>query len=589
MSKHKKSITQLCRKNPFTLLAILIMLVYFIFLMLFFEPAISTPDAQGYFTQAKLIAKEGKTYLEPDSFLEYIGPHWSSVNTDKYYTTFPPGFPAILSVVYKTLGIDATLLVNPIMAALSLFGLFLLCRLWVGSGWGILAMLLMAFIPFVNEHALFGDSHTSVIFFLIWGLYFLARWLKTNSMWWIFFAGVFFGIIPTLRYPGFLFVIVFGIFLLLNFNKSKNFWRSFIAGVTGASIPVIALGIRNQIAFGAFWKTGYDIYHEPAHFGLNYFVSYFPIYLQQLLFEGLGLIFILGLIGVFMMCFNPETRKTGILFILLIVPITVLYMSYYWRPDPQSMRFLMPTFPVYILATVWFLKLITSKNKKVGITVSVLLLLITILWGLPKSVFSMQQLKNKNAVLTRITDELNEKIPHGSILITNEGISQHLDFIGSWRLIDMSIIELQELKPPRFKRNDENIPKNILKRKPIRNIEARSKYADLVGVELFDTFSKDVHQWAGNNKKIYLIAKQDQIDWFKTQLLQEDDLAIIDTIKLPYINPEDYQRPNGIGLKKPNEHTRKHQMKPGPMGVNTIFDLILDGESLYIVEWKQKK
>jgi len=77
--------------------------MYFIFLMLFFESAISIPDAQGYFTQAKLIAKEGKTYFELESSLEYIGPHWSLANTDRYYTTFPPGFPAILSVVYKTL------------------------------------------------------------------------------------------------------------------------------------------------------------------------------------------------------------------------------------------------------------------------------------------------------------------------------------------------------------------------------------------------------------------------------------------------------------------------------------------------------
>jgi hypothetical protein len=201
----------------------------------------------------------------------------------------------------------------------------------------------------------------------------------------------------------------------------------------------------------------------------------------------------------------------------------------------------------------------------------------------------MQQLKNKNAVLTRITDEFKEKIPPGSILITNEGITQHLDFIGSWRLIDKSIIELPESRPPRFIRSDKNIPKNIPKRKTIRNIEARSKYADFVGVELFDTFFEDVRNWAGNDKKVYLIAKEKQIDWFKTQLSQEDDLVVIDTIRLPYINPEDYQRPNGIGLQKPNEHTGKPQMKPGPMGVNTIFDLILDGESLYLVKWKQKK
>ena len=55
------------RKVPFTLLAFLLVLFHFAFLMAHFEPAISTPDAQGYFAQAKLIAKQGKTYLEPES------------------------------------------------------------------------------------------------------------------------------------------------------------------------------------------------------------------------------------------------------------------------------------------------------------------------------------------------------------------------------------------------------------------------------------------------------------------------------------------------------------------------------------------
>jgi len=35
--------------------------VHFVFLALFFEPAISTPDANGYMAQARLIAREGRS------------------------------------------------------------------------------------------------------------------------------------------------------------------------------------------------------------------------------------------------------------------------------------------------------------------------------------------------------------------------------------------------------------------------------------------------------------------------------------------------------------------------------------------------
>jgi len=143
------------RKIPFTLLVFLLSIIHFVFLLAHFEPAISTPDAQGYFAQAKLIAKEGKTYLEPESILQYIGPHWLHTSENRYFTTFPPGFPAILAVIYEIFGPKATLLVNPLMVSLSLLGLFLVCRLWIGEGWALLAAALMAVNPFANEHALF--------------------------------------------------------------------------------------------------------------------------------------------------------------------------------------------------------------------------------------------------------------------------------------------------------------------------------------------------------------------------------------------------------------------------------------------------
>ncbi|OYD15134.1 hypothetical protein CH333_06470 [candidate division WOR-3 bacterium JGI_Cruoil_03_44_89] len=301
--------TQHRRKIPFTPLAILFIIIHFVFLLFYFEPAISTPDAQGYFTQAKLIARGVKTYLEPESILQYIGPHWLHRSDNLYFTTFSPGFPTILAVVYKIFGPKAALLVSPLMSSLSLLGLFLLCRLWIGKGWALLALLLMAVNPFANQHALFGDSHTAVVFFLIWALFFLAQWVKSNSPRWAFGTGLFVGIIPTIRYPEVLFCFALGIFVLFHLKGNKISWRSLVAGAIGAAIPIGALCIRNQMAFGAFWRTGYGLSNEPTHFGGNYLTSYSLSYLKMLISEGCGLMFILGIIGIAVLCARRNTER----------------------------------------------------------------------------------------------------------------------------------------------------------------------------------------------------------------------------------------------------------------------------------------
>lgn len=564
------------QRVPFTLVTFLLILFHFVFLIVHFEPAISTPDANGYFAQAKLIAKEGKTYLEPESILQYIGPHWLHRSEDHYFTTFPPGFPAILAVIYKIFWPKAALLVNPLLASLSLLGLFLLCRLWIGKGWALLAAALMAVNPFANEHALFGDSHTAVIFFLIWALFFLIQWVKTDSIWWAFGTGLFVGIIPTIRYPEVLFCLAFGIFALIHFQKKKISWRSLMVGAIGAAIPIGALCIRNQVAFGAFWRTGYALSNEPAHFGWNYFTSYFLSYLQMLLSEGCGLIFILGVVGIVVLCARKSTRKQGILFTMLIVPITLLYMSYYWKPDPQSMRFLLPTFYIYSIAAVWLLHLITINHYRLAWAVSIVLLLITVVWGLPSSLRSMQHLKSHNAVLAQVTSVLENHVKSGSILIANEGINQHLDFIGYWRLIDPSVLKFWRPRPPQIYAPNQDVPT----RKVLRNIEACIKYGNLRGMELFNAFSLDVWQWTGNRRKVHLVANDEQIYRFKSQLSQYDKLVTIDKIEIPDERLDYINMPNGF--RPPIEELIPPQ---GPMGPNQIFDFLLNGKPLFLVEW----
>ncbi|MEW6141926.1 MAG: glycosyltransferase family 39 protein [Chloroflexota bacterium] len=558
------------KKHCPDILVFMLLVAYFVFLMGYFQPAISTPDAQGYFAQARLIATEGKTWLEPESSVQYIGPHWLHAGGNRYFTTFPPGLPAILAVPYKAFGPTAALLVNPLLACLSLLGLFLLCRLWLGGAWALLATALMAFNQVANEHALIGDAHTAVAFFLIWALYFLTRWAKTNSPWWILGAGLFFGIIPAIRYVDALFCLAFVAFVLLHFQNSQSFWRSFIAGMVGVAIPVGVLAIHNQVAFGAFWRTGYALSGEQSAIGWQYFVNNWFSYLQQLMSEGCGLLFGLGLIGTAVLCALPDTRKTGILFALLIVPVTVAYMSYYWRPDPQSMRFLMPTFAVYTVAGVWLLQLLARNSRSVAWAGASVLLLITALTGLPPSVRALERLESHNAVLAYVTGEIQKQVSSGSVLITNEAISQQLDFIGQWRLVETSILNPGRARPSLVANGSSQGVRG-------RTEEGLKKYGNLNRQEIFAAFSEDVWRWVGDERRVYFIAAKEEIDYYQSQLSQHDKLVRIAEIGVPTV-----QLSATAGPRLPVRSPALPQSTPI---YDAIFDFRLNGVPLVIVEW----
>ncbi|MFQ5905930.1 MAG: ArnT family glycosyltransferase [bacterium] len=560
------------RRATFLLLAGVLTVTHFVFLILYFSPAISTPDAHGYFAQAKLIANTGRAYLEPESVLQYIGPHWLHQSGKRYFTTFPPGLPAILASIYKVFGPEAALLVNPLMASLSLLGLFLLCRLWIGERWGLLAFVLMAANPFANEHALFGDSHTSVAFFLVWALVFLALWRGRGSPWWAFAAGVFVGLIPAIRYPEVLFIVAFAVYVLLDLPTRQVSWRSILAAVVGCGIPIGMLCLRNQTAFGAFWRTGYSLSSRPPRFGFSYLAHHLPLYLQKLVFEGVGLVFVVGIVGLVFLCARRETRKQGTLLGLLVVPMALLYMSYFWPPDPESMRFLLPTFYAYTVGAVWLLKEVSSSRRLLAISGSVALLVITLVWGLPKSIRSMAHLRDNNAVLARVADAVQEHVEVGSIVMANEAISQHLDFLGYWRLADASVLRplftpAPGVSPPRG----------------LRNAEARRSYSGLSEGELFDRFSQDVWKWAGTNERVYLIARREQITRYDGYMPEYDRFEDIAQIQVPRPSRDAARPPPPL---RPRMSETGHAPVPaGPAGPDHIFDLLLDGEPLFIVEW----
>ena len=293
---------QLKRIAP--VIAVLILCsAHFAFVMRYFEPAISTPDANGYLGQATLIAQTGRSWFTLETPLQYVGMHWLKTPSAadesgfRYYSRYPPGLSLIEAAALKLHSPTAALIVDPLLSTLTLLALFLLCRLWVGAGWALLATAAMAVNPAANMQALSHFAHAGVAFFFLWGLYFLALWERTRAPGWALAAGLFLGIVPSVRYPEALLVAGCALFFLLNWRNDSQTRRSLIAGVIGLAIPMTALLIRNQQAFGAFWKTGYALTNEQAGFGWNYVREHFTSYLDGLQSAGAGPFFILGIAG----------------------------------------------------------------------------------------------------------------------------------------------------------------------------------------------------------------------------------------------------------------------------------------------------
>ncbi|MEW6558427.1 MAG: glycosyltransferase family 39 protein [Elusimicrobiota bacterium] len=420
------------------ILTLALCIFHFIFLLYFFSPAISTPDAQGYFAQGKIIAKYSHSYFIPQNNLQYIGPHWHSADEQKYFTTFPLGFPCLIAIIYRLFGANSTFLINPILASISLLVFFFLCKNWLSNNWSLVAAFFLAINPFYNEHALWGGSHISLIFFFLLALLLLiktiypVRPLVSYGVYGIS-AGIAIGIVPTIRYAEFVLCFSFGCYILWLFFSREISKRTFISIVLGILIPLLPLAIRNQIAFGKFWVTGYGFSNAPAAlFGFNYLIEHFIPFLVKLVTDGMGILFPLSIIGFVILLKNSETRSTTVYLLSSTVALTLLYMAYYWPTDPQSMRFLLPTFPIYTLAAVYFINQL-SKNYRIALLS--ITTLVSLSWGVSGSLRAVKPLHMRNSILENITDAIEKNIKDGSIIITYEGICQNLDLKNGYKFI----------------------------------------------------------------------------------------------------------------------------------------------------------
>ncbi|MFM7316750.1 MAG: ArnT family glycosyltransferase [bacterium] len=495
--------------------AILILLIaHFAFLSLFFAPAISTPDANGYLAQARLIAENGRSDIVVENPSQYVGDHWMKVAEGNYYGQYPPGLPAVLAIFYKVVSPDASLWVIPAMGTLSLLALFLVVREWAGPAWGLLAASLMFFNPYANAHAMGADSHTAVCFFLLWGLYGLARWEVTKSPRWAMLAGFCLGMIPTIRYAEVLFILAAAVFVLASWRPSDGY-KTLLAGILAACVPMGALAVRNQIAFGAFWKTGYSVSGEQTGFALSYFVRYAIPYLLMLFGIGAFAVFIFGIRGLVKLTRNPEARRRGTLLVLLTLPISLLYFAYYFHANPKNMRFFLPTFYIYAIAACYSLanEMPATPDRTSRLVRG--LFLLNLLWGLPFSLVELAHLKRDNSDLALMTTELQKLVPPGSVVISDSGILQHLDFVGGWKLAPVEGFHRRPRPDRPMGPGGPGGPggPEMFGGPPNDGISPE---------ERADLFRKGIAEWQADGRKVYIFTSSNQLNTIQNKFLATD-------------------------------------------------------------------
>ena len=365
---------------------------------------------------------------------------------------------------------------------------------------------------------------------MVWGVFCLTKWAKAYSSAYAFAAGLCFGIIPTIRYAEVLLGLGALVFVALHLKANARCIRSVLAGLIGAAIPITALCIRNHAAFGVSWKTGYSLTNEQTGFSWLYFKDYALPYLQQLLAEGSGLPFGLGLVGLAVLCSQRATWKRGLLLAMLAGPTTVLYMAYYLPPDAASMRFLVPTLFVYPIAGVWLLKILAVHHRRPAWAGAITLLLLTAVWGLPPSVQAMERQGRTNGSLARATGLLKEHVEPGSVVITDGLIQQHLDFIGAWRLVNGAVLsrDRQRNRPPPAR--VDGMPDPRQERGPDPR---RARYGDLNDDDLVDTFAADMWRWADGAAAVYWMTSEDELEQIERRLVGYGTLTQVARIDQP--------------------------------------------------------
>jgi dolichyl-phosphate-mannose-protein mannosyltransferase len=445
-------------------------------------------DENGYLITAKSLATRGDSGKVLDDPNEFVSGNYVLADNGNYYGKYPLGYPALCTLAYKLGGPSAVFLVNPILAALAVLGIFLLGRAMMGEFAGALAAILLATNPL---HAYFGNSalsHSGSICFAVWGMFFLWRWTEVGGKWNAFLAGAISAYASTVRYTDGLLILPIVAMVLCRWFKTeapadqqtvarRKVVREFIVMTLAAIITVTPLLIHHWKAFGAPWVTGYSLCGESTGFGWNFFKGNWFLMLTRMDTGGLILLFPLGLVGLAYLATHDARR--GLFLGLWAVPALFLYSAYYWAPQgdgPGYVRFFVSVFPPLILSALTLLCYAVRARPwwEVGLGAFVAVVATA---NLREATHQLNRQMDRLVFDKETSDRVRDKLQDGAVIVANDRLLNFVEFAGDYHLYSSELFDRGAIQN-RIKELKDNDPRPFQRRKAEKLAETQGKKSD---------------------------------------------------------------------------------------------------------------
>jgi 4-amino-4-deoxy-L-arabinose transferase-like glycosyltransferase len=406
-------------------------------LCIYFVPNLGSPDANSYHVSARMVESHDRFSLQPADDLVFVGSMWLMGDDGVLYPKYPPLYPALAGALMKVFDDPVGLLVTPICAWLAVLGTFFLFRAWLPRWAALLAALSVATSPLVNSFALDQIAHTPSIAFLTFGFALLfhgPRAAGRRRTLLFFGSGLLIGYAGGVRYTNVLLALPALLWFVLRLERTKP--AEALPWLAGAALPYLAVAAYHWSAFGSPLRTAYSLTDEQTAFSLANFVNHAPLYLPAFFTHLVGPLVFLSVVGAVDL-FRRDWRR-GVVFASWLVPLSVLYMCYYFAPPKHVVsyiRFLMPLLvPCLLLALLFVERTVSSMGRRPRVALIAALFLIQGGWGAFWSLRHMEVRYGNNEMNVRKLDLVREHVPAGSVVFGQRWLLDGLDYDQSYTL-----------------------------------------------------------------------------------------------------------------------------------------------------------
>ncbi|MDD2707617.1 MAG: hypothetical protein PHV34_06365 [Verrucomicrobiae bacterium] len=507
--------------------------LFAVYLSFFYVPAYQGVDENGYIITAKLMAQHrgiaGK--CSADAY-EFVSGNMVEGRDGVYFAKYPIGYPMLCVGAIRLGGPDAIYLINPLLATLSLVGMFLLGRSVIGIWAGVLAAILLAANPLNAYFGLSALSHSGSTCFGVWGMFFAWRWLQKGGLANAALAGCLSAYALTIRYSDALLVFPMGMAVLW---RGVEIWRTTALerraaalleagveiGVMGltALLAVLPLYIHHWVAYGSPWVNGYTLCQESTGFSWEWFEKNWRLMLGKMDSTGLFLIFPVGLLGLIYLFFHD--LKKAVFLALWIMPTLLLYTAYYWAPVGEGwgyVRFFTGIFPPLVICALAMPFSSERKGAAWNVAVGLFVLLVAGA-NLKDSVLQLERMRDRLLMARHVGDLVKKNAPPDGVVFADDYILNFIEYVGDYRLYPRDLFDIGAIKR-RITVLDNKDPH------PFQRQKAR-RIADLFGkknnAQLAELQRKVVERHVKSGRPVFVLAQQHAIGGWRGRLSSQFD------------------------------------------------------------------